>query len=233
MSKLNIRKGVFGLQTLVFTTVVVLIATFMLLPVDQTNASSTVTYDISNDMVSGSNPSGTWSYGWKAYPGDSFHSYDSCEPDSIIKLPLWHSASIINYWKIPAAWKNISLYDNTGAKPGEVSLHPGPDGEYSVVRWASPASGTITVNGYFRSGDKNQVSCYIYKGGKQIFEAENTYDDAYFSFTQDVSPGDAIDFIVGQGLNGFYNCTTPLKATISLMKTDDNSIKVTIDGVQQ
>jgi hypothetical protein len=111
----------------------------------------------------------------------------------------------------PIIWKNIGAAHD-GVQNGQVSLHPGPAGEFTVARWISPVAGTVAISGKFGAGDSGIMSYFIYQNGSGIWSDISAYGDGPFSFSQAVSIGDRIDFMVGQGY-GYGN--TPLYATIT------------------
>ncbi len=113
-------------------------------------------------------------------------------------------------------FKNTSGGTIANVLPGEVSLHPGPNGEYSVVRWTSPATGNINFSGMFGAGAAGLESYYIEYNGftsPYLFKVyPPTSSDASFSFSSfGVSIGETIDFIVG---GTYYSGQTPLRVTI-------------------
>ncbi len=156
-------------------------------------------YDLANDWSAVDNPNGVWSYGWISALGGAFNL----------------SGSSGNQWWGDGGtniWKNAGSGTAYGVAPEEVSLHPGGGGQFSVIRWTSPLEGNITVSGHFGAGDSGNMSYFIYKNGASaLYTERNSYADGFFSVNQDVSSGDTLDFIVGEG----YICgNTPLHARI-------------------
>lgn len=185
-----------------------------LVPCDSALAANIIQYDVVSDWREGENPNGPWSYGWKSDLWQSLNMYDRYEN---VTVPAWLSSSIRNIYNIPSAWKNTNSNSLWGVSQGEVALHPGPEGEISVCRWTAPQKGTISVQGYFGAGDTNQMSYYIFKNDStSVFEMKNTYGDGNFSFNEEVSAGDTIDFMVGLGSNGYYCGNIPIHAIIKL-----------------
>jgi hypothetical protein len=99
-------------------------------------------------------------------------------------------------------------------RPGEISLHPGPNGEHSVVRWQAPKSCTVIVKGTFGVGDGGSVTVRVRHNATELFGAANTPKDEPFSLERNVKKDDTIDFDVGAGQNGWGGCNTPLDAEI-------------------
>ena len=94
--------------------------------------------------------------------------------------------------------------------PGRLSFHPGPKGEYSVVRWTAPEAGAYEVRAKFLAIDQNTTTdVHVLHGGRPVFDRlinlrgqgkQATYDGKIT-----VARGDTLDFVVGWG-NGTYIC---------------------------
>jgi uncharacterized repeat protein (TIGR01451 family) len=106
-----------------------------------------------------------------------------------------------------------------------LSFHPGPNGEFSVVRWTAPVAGTYHVASTFKSlrfeGSPTTSDVHVLHNSSPIFDALIngliSSGDQSFSTTLTLNAGDTVDFVVGFGENLDYNCdSTGLKATILL-----------------
>jgi len=83
----------------------------------------------------------------------------------------------------------------------EVSLHPGANGELSVVRFVAPTAGSYTFTGGFRNVDAaagNGVT-YSTPDGSGVYPAGGS---AAFGFTRTLAAGEFADFSIGN--NGSY-----------------------------
>ena len=167
------------------------------------------TWDVQNDFSGTSNPTGAWSYGWESAPGGTFNLYDTANAPG--SNPGWHDSNIASWDHTPAVWKNLGS-PTDGVQTGEVSLHPGQGGQYSVVRWTSSVAGTISIAGKFGAGDGAAMSYFIYDGTSSLWKVQLTSADAPFSLTESVSIGSTIDFLIGES---YWSGNTPLYATIS------------------
>jgi hypothetical protein len=184
--------------------------------------SSTVyalAWDVVNDYSSSSNPNGVWSYGYVKSLGQTFNLFDISKIDSNTGYRIWMTNSIEYQDGTACVWKNESSSTYNNVQPREVSLHPGFDGEYAVVRWTSPVSGVVAIDGFFGAGDSGgwggfgSMSYFIYKDTTESLFADHIVStDSYFTITVNVSPGTTIDFLVGE--NYFFG-NTPLHATIT------------------
>jgi hypothetical protein len=94
-------------------------------------------FDAAADFSGEQNPAGAWSCGWCAQPTAEFHLYrakakfDPQYPG----LVGWTGES-----GVPSVASNGSkqVYHPVNTmtfEPGRLGLHPGPGGEYSVIRW--------------------------------------------------------------------------------------------------
>jgi hypothetical protein len=96
--------------------------------------------------------------------------------------------------------------------PGQLTLHPGPGMESSVLRFTAPTNGTYDIDGQFFNGDIGQMLVGIRLNSSWLWQATD-----HGSFNLDnyaISSGDTLDFIVyTDGGNGYGN--TPLELTIS------------------
>lgn len=102
---------------------------------------------------------------------------------------------------------------------GQMALHPGPNGEYSVLRWTSPADGKYSVDVNFTGIAKEATTdVHLLHNGRSLHDglinvAGHGNESAY-SKTLAIAKGDTLDSVVGFG-NGFYGAdTTALKATL-------------------
>ncbi|OQB86458.1 MAG: Beta-glucuronidase [Planctomycetes bacterium ADurb.Bin126] len=104
--------------------------------------------------------------------------------------------------------------------PGKtLALHPGPAGEYSVVRWKAPADGKCEVTAEFATiAERATTDVHVLHKGRSVFAGGINMGDggprARFAGAVDVRAGDTVDFAVGYG-NGSYGAdSTSLTLTI-------------------
>jgi hypothetical protein len=165
-------------------------------------------WSLRNDFSTTSNPSDPWSYGWTPDGNPAFTRYAS----------MIHKPGV-DGWQVAqdaqCIWINHSVETMYGARPGEVSIHPGPNREHSVVRWQAPRSCTIIVKGTFGSGDAGAMTVRVRHNATQLFLASDTSKDEPFLFELKVQQDDTVDFDVGCGRGGSMWCgTTPIDAEI-------------------
>lgn len=163
-------------------------------------------WDVAKEFSNSLNPSGAWSYGEITHIGGSL--------------------SLFNYngnsWNQGGAniWINNCNISKFGISPGEVSIHPGPNGEYGAIRWtcihlAKDQSERIMVKGSFGAGDVGKMNVCIFHNGKKLFSAANSSREEPFSLDIKIQPKDTIDFAVGPGAKGWGCGNTPLKAILT------------------
>lgn len=124
----------------------------------------------------------------------------------------------------PSVAFNTSDADVTMAgirwEPGRLSFHPGPKGEYAVVRWTAPAAGEYRIKAGFRAIDQQTTTdVHILHDGRSVFDGFVRLEGAgpFVSHEQTLAAarGDTLDFVVGWG-NGAHVCdSTGLEVAIT------------------
>ncbi len=103
---------------------------------------------------------------------------------------------------------------------GHLAFHPGPAGEYSVVRWTAPEDGRVEVRSRFTSlAERATTDVHLLHNGRALFDGLiNVHDGGNASDNTTslaVQRGDRLDWVVGFG-NGSYGAdTTGLAATVT------------------
>ncbi len=120
--------------------------------------------------------------------------------------------------KNPSNRRSVSWMNNTW-QPGEMSLHPGPTGEYSVVRWQAPTAGQCQVKAAFKGlGRHTTTDVHVLYNGSAIFDSSINLNGrgnaVQCEKTITVTEGDTLDFAVGWGNGDYGGDTTALAAMI-------------------
>ncbi len=195
-------------------------------------------YDAASEFSIFNNPSGTWTYGYSTTLGGTFNAYQY--KTNQFGLDMW----VINFNNPtnphPSIWHNgtgsnittPTAYQRVLA--GGLASHPGPNGEYSILRWTAPSAGTFSIAGSFWGDDQNGDSAdvHVLRNGVALFNGNVTgYYLTPVSYTANLtlSAGDTIDFAVGYGTDGSYNDDlTGLSATII---PEPTTLFVTLQGL--
>ena len=166
------------------------------------------------------NPNGAWTYGWVDNSFiNSFH-LDTLANDYGLNgnIPGWCGpipgpGTGLNF---PVIWKNTGPAVS-GLQTGQLSLHPGPDGEPSVLEWTAPAgfSGDALIQGQFLPGDVGIMQVGIFENHNWNSALWTATDSGTFNLSVPVVPGDKIDFGVWCQRGGYANGNTPLEATVT------------------
>ena len=169
------------------------------------------TWDVTTQYSGSNNPNGTWSYGYEQTLNGSLIPYDT-----LLNSVQWISSAHHSNDDTPTIWRNESGTTEYGVAPGQVSLHPGWDGSFSVARWTSPVTGTVDVSGFFGAGDSGWESYYISENGVTAYSWPTKCCTEPFSFSLGVTTGETLDFIVGVPIGGGYSFgNTPLGVPIT------------------
>lgn len=165
------------------------------------------------EFSASSNPAGAWSYGWTDTLGSSFTLFTN--QTSYDGKDFW-------YGNQPpfGGSPGYPTVLRSNAVPSDMLLeHPGPAGEYAVLRWTSPVDQTVGVSAEFTAQDPHPTSTDVHlllNGVSLLSGLINSASDTV-SFLQAMSfkQGDKLDFAVGYGSNNnyFYD-TTGIRATV-------------------
>jgi hypothetical protein len=182
-------------------------------------------FDAAGDFSAVNNPNGVWSYGYTTTLGGTLNLYTtsfSGRPGNSALIGWLGNQGIGGE---PLVQKNGLTTENVRGTvdllPGQLSLHPGPTGDQSVVRWTAPTTGSITVDATFEGRDTlgTSTDVHVLDNGAALFNGEVTgfgaSSDQSTSLILSVHAGDTIDFVVGYGTNHtYFNDTTALSAYI-------------------
>jgi hypothetical protein len=183
------------------------------------------TYDAAAEFSTTNNPNGVWSYGWSSTLASAFNLYSY--NGKIIpgkNLDLWvdptHVASYCPNVLHNATASTIT-FSSARWKPGQLSFHPGSNGEYSHVRWTAPNAGIFNIAATFTGIDfvyGTTTDVHVLHNGISLSDGlvNGSGNTSLFSSTISVGKNDIIDFAVGYGSNrNYFNDSTALSVTIS------------------
>jgi hypothetical protein len=197
-------------------------------------ADTATIFDAAADFSPTANPNGVWSYGFIPAGGlyTDFALYDLGGPaPDIPGLDAWRHTAGSSDPRVPVVAHNggsstLYAYGDLVLPPGEMHLHPGPEGQQTVVRFTAPFDGTFQIDVTFSVGDPpgfggtTTTDVHVTRDGVSLFDGDvNGYasptDSEHLSGLQTLAAGDIIDFTVGFGNGNYYFDTTFLDATIS------------------
>lgn len=177
--------------------------------------------DIVADFSASSNPTGNWSYGYTSTLGGTFNLFTVATTGCGGTIDVWTTSS-----GYPVVDHNSSgttqTCSGTVSIPTDVlGMHPDSGGGDAVVRWTAPASGTYSIAGLFEGLD------FVYPTTTDVHILLNSSTSEFsgnissfevplnFSFSQALSAGDTLDFVVGYGSDASYiGDSTGLKGSI-------------------
>jgi hypothetical protein len=159
-------------------------------------------YDAVDDFSPSQNPSGPWSYGYRASGGGAFSPLTS--NDNVYGLPAgMHTWYLPGVWNLPAVIHNgtgtSQSYFGAVQPTTVLNLYPGANGEKSVVRWTAQGPGTAQIAGRFEGLDATTTGVSVVKNGStSLFTGNITglSNQAPFSLSLTVVAGDTIEFQV-------------------------------------
>ncbi len=197
-------------------------------------AMAQTVYDASADFSTSANPSplgNVFSYGAEPTLGGLFSL--NTQPYTF----TGNVSSAVQGWAgtdngFPYITKNVSntnfvnVNGNTTivVVPGQLDLHPGPNGEYSILRFTAPATSTYSFSSMFSGVDSNPTTTDVHvlldgvaiaNGGINVNGGGNTA--SLTSPFVSLSKGDTLDFAVGYGNGTYFNDSTGLYATVTSM----------------
>jgi hypothetical protein len=183
------------------------------------------TFDIASNFSTSSNPSDGWSYGWSTTLGGPLHVYPlTHQPYG--GIVAWYDPVLGNEPNVSQNVTNAPAgdADRLTWQPGEVSLSPGPNNEYSDIKWTAPGDGLVAVIGDFTGalnlGGFLSSDVHVLHNGVSLFDGSilSAADTAPFQQAVAVKAGDTIDFEVGTGPDASnVSDTTGLDATIKFL----------------
>jgi hypothetical protein len=189
------------------------LATLVLVVVFVPPAAAQV-FDASDQFSPTSNPNSVWHYGYQSSLGSGFSLYDTAGAFTLFEeIDTWTSSGLGDNPQIN--------HNNTGSTffasdPGlliewaanEVALHPGPAGQYSVLRFAAPGVGKYQVSVVFRGIDQTggSTDVHVLANSVSLFDEQvnGFHVPRSFSTVLTLAQNDTIDVAVGFGANGNY-----------------------------
>ena len=154
------------------------------------------------------NPNGVWSYGYTQTLGSPLIRYTIAGTTCCSSQIGWFGPFG------PAPGYPLVL-ENEFVPTQSLDMDPGPEGEYSVVRWTAPGSGTWDIVGDFSGTGITTTDVHVLRNSAPIYDNfVNASDVHNFGLTVNLQAGDTIDFAVGFG-GAFGGDPTGFQAIVS------------------
>ena len=98
------------------------------------------------------NPNGVWSYGYRTSAGAPFKLYPSRDATAG-NFGAWYDASIPDVWNLPqvAHWSGSPF----------IHMHPGPQGQPTILRWTAPSATTLNISGRFENMNNATTDVHV------------------------------------------------------------------------
>lgn len=190
------------------------------------NPERPLTFDAGADFSADSNPAHAWSYGCFERPEAEFHLYGTMSQKGVEGVVAWTRGDTDPNVYFNQRETNQQPDGTFTIEPRQLAFHPGPSGEYSVIRWTSPKAGRCKLSGAFAGlsgysgapGTTTDVA--ILHEARTVFSSSvnlnGKSNSSTFFLVLDVERGDSIDFTVGTGNNNYSYDSTALDAFIRL-----------------
>jgi hypothetical protein len=202
-------------------------AALVALSVATAQSAHALYYDPAAAFSTSSNQVGDlWSYGYSTTLGGPVTLFTTVNSSGTVDY--WGGTPGVFFNHDPSNWANLATWH---LAPQQLGLHPGPSGEYAVLRFTAPSAGSYMIDAVFAgadngSGDMNyQPSGYPYTttdvhvlfgsttwgGGVSGYQATSTFNSGTVALAQ----GQTVDFAVGFGGNGYVFDMTALDVRIN------------------
>jgi len=197
---------------------------------DSTGIAATIVKTVYNPVTDFAGPfnpggAGRWICGYTSSPSSTtFIPYTSYNAAVIPNVEGWGAASPVGPPMVLHNKTNTAQTSGTiTIPPDALNVHPGPNGEKSVVRWTASFAGTVAITGRFLGldsvGTSTDVSIKWSGSATPLFSSyvglNNQGYNIPYSVTTSVVAGDTIDFVVGYGNGYYWNDSTGLAANLS------------------
>jgi hypothetical protein len=154
------------------------------------------------------NANGAWSYGYTQTLGSPFILYT-------ISGATCCSGQIGWFGPFGPAPGYPLVLENQFVPTQALDMDPGPNGEYSVVRWTAPSGGSWDIVGDFFGTGVTTTDVHVLKNSAPVYDnVVNASEIHNFGLTLTLQKGETIDFAVGFG-DAFGGDPTGFQAVVS------------------
>ena len=197
-------------------------------------------FNAGRDFLAAVNPSGAWSYGWKANldAGFTLHPiHFGASSDNGVAVSGWAANSTIG---LPALYCNTSpttaiIGGGQGVlPPGTMWFHPGANGQpenFGALRFTAPSNANYrlvtVVNSLYTGSYSGDTDFHVIVNGIEIFgQGLPATTGTSFSNVVALAAGDTVDFALGRGADG-DGYGAGLKISAILTATTDGAMVIT------
>lgn len=152
------------------------------------------------------NPNDVWQYGWTATLGSPLNLYTVTDTTSVPGISAWLARG--EFWGDPPY---IAHNDTSSTvcyagylclPPTFFSMHPGPENQYSVLRWVAPSAGVyriqVAFSGLGQSPPTTDVHVLVNSTESLLTgPLASSVSPMLVLLRAQLSPGDTVDFAVG------------------------------------
>ncbi len=187
-------------------------------------------YDVARGFSTNSNPAGIWSYGYSTALGGDITLHTSRGNDGGIES--WFTDIWLGTPNVFHNGTAATLTNSTGTivlEPGQLSFHPGPNGEFGLVRFTVPSNGWYEITAAFVGADTHGTTTdvYLMQNGSPFFSGlVNGFgpnSGLAFQTNLTLRAGDRVDFAVGRGSNQEFSFdSTGLSAQLRMITSPTN-----------
>jgi uncharacterized repeat protein (TIGR03803 family) len=164
-------------------------------------------FDPAADFSATNNPDRAWSYGYSLTLGGPLVLYtNTLNADG---LNVWLNDVAAQTPNVYCNPTNITISNTFGqVGPGAFGLHPGTNGEFSVIRLTAPAPALYHVTGSFfgQASGGTTTDVHVLTNGVALLDGEVTGfgpgTGPSFDIRVTLNTGDHLDFAVGIGTDG-------------------------------
>jgi hypothetical protein len=177
------------------------------------------------DFSATQNPIGRWSYGWTQQFGSAFQLNTERTVQDGIDIWVGPVAEPSPPGRFPLVGHNgtansVITANTVLVQPGQLLLHPGPNGEYAVLRFTADQPNQYFVSASFAGMDfvgPTTTDVHVLVDGQSVFHGvvgAFQQGPAFGSFIG-LAMGSTVDFAVGFGNGNFFFDSTAVAAQIT------------------
>jgi uncharacterized repeat protein (TIGR02543 family) len=200
----------------------------------QVVAGGTITYDLSKDFSTNSNPNGVWSYGYKTNLTGPFSLVTTRGTGSTangVPLIAWNNGGTYPAFLFNATTSTGIVNNSHGAPgyffPGTLVFSAGVDGapeNYGAIRFKVPTNGSGTyrlesaVQSLYADNTSGDTDYHVLVNATEVFgQFVPANSAAGYTNLVTLASGDTIDFLAGRGADGLLNDSQlKIQATLTL-----------------